>query len=103
MTDRAGGDLRETLGQIEKLLDIARAIQWEKSPAPPTARDDTSERSKGGPVNDPTLDIVCDERRLAVRAEVRRAEAFLAYAARVAGKVRRGLDRSIGAWEGTGN
>ena len=89
-----------TFDEIEKLLDVAREIQWDKSPRPPAARDEPSERSKGDAVSDPTLDTVADERRLRVRAEVRRAEAFMMWCTRSLRTVRDGLDSAISAWEG---
>lgn len=89
-----------TFDEIEKLLDVAREIQWDKSPRPAPASDEPTERSKGSAVSDPTLDTVADERRLLVRAEVRRAEAFTAWCQRSLRTVRHGLDSAIAAWEG---
>lgn len=101
LTDNLG-ELRKTLAELERLHDIASAIQWEKSPAPPAARDDTSERSVGGPVSNPTLDIVADGRRLQVREEVQRADRFAVAASHAARTVRTRLDEAVKAWEGAG-
>lgn len=92
--------LVDNLRGIERLLSIAREVQWEKSPAPPAARDDTSERGQGGPVPNPTFETVADEPRLQVRAEVRRAEAFLRWVEKMSQVVRTGLDSAISTWEG---
>ena len=76
-------------------------MQWEKAPmTKPTPRVDTEERSKGGPISDPTADIVGDERRLAVRAEVQRAESLVRRARLGFVTITRGLDRAVRAWEG---
>lgn len=92
--------VRSTLDQIERAFPAAYEAQWERSPSAPTPRDDTSERGKGGPISDPTFDIVADERRLALRAEIRRHEAFLAWADRGARKLDGRLCAALDAWEG---
>jgi hypothetical protein len=99
ITDRLAS-IRGRLDHVERSLDVAREVQWEKSPAPPAARDDTSERSKGGAVSNPTLDVVADDRRLAVRAEITRAEAFARYLDGALRVIAEGLDDSVSAWEG---
>ena len=93
-------ELRQALADMERAHEIASAVQWEKSPAPPAARDDTTERSLGGPISDPTLDVVADERRLRVRAEVRRAEKLGRWMLDAARTVQAGLDDAVTAWEG---
>lgn len=90
----------EDLGQIEELLPIAWAIQWDAAPREPLPREDTTERSVGDSVPDPTADVVGDERRLAVRDAVRSAHVLLRRTLQDAAEVRRKLDRAIVAWEG---
>src|SRR5205085_1014433 len=99
LTDRLVS-IRERLDLVERLYDVAVEVQWEKSPAPPAARDDTSERSKGGAVANPTLDVVADDRRLAVRAEVVRAEGFTRWLDGALRTIAEGLDNSVTTWEG---
>lgn len=90
----------EDLSEIERLLPIAWAIQWDAAPRKPLGRDDTSERSKGDAVPDPTADIVADERRLAVRDAVRQAHGLLRRTLYDAAEARSSLDRAVAAWEG---
>lgn len=92
--------IAENLAAVEELLLTAYPIQWRQSPAPPVARDDTSERSIGTPPSDPTAAVVLDERRLRVRAEVRRAEAVVRYTRGASQLIREGLQNAIEAWGG---
>lgn len=93
-------EIVDNLTEIVRLLSAAVEIQWDKSPAPPAARDDTSERPSGGAVPNPTADTVFDGARLQVRAEVRRAEAFLSWCVKATRTIRNGIDRALTAWEG---
>lgn len=87
------------LKALEALLPAAYAAQWERSPVP-RSREDTGERSHGGPPSDPTADVALDERRLALREAVTRFEAFVRYAAVGAASARERLDRALADWEG---
>lgn len=100
LTPMTADEIGLTVKEIDNLLSIARECQWEKSPAPPRATDDTTERSKGGPVANPTLDIVADERRLLLRAQVQRVERLLLGIAAATREAKRDLDAAITAWEG---
>ncbi len=93
-------DLRSGLERLARLYDTAAAIQWEKSPARPTSRDDDAGRKGEGRVADPTSDVVLDDRRLQVRAEIRRADGFLRWARGAVATICSGLDIAILAWEG---
>jgi len=83
--------LAQTLGQAEE-------IQWKPSLAP-TARDDTTERSRGGH-GDPTVSTVLDGRRLNVRAAVVNAEGTLERLIVALRETREHLEDSIDEWNG---
>jgi hypothetical protein len=93
-------EIRRTLDDLEKLLPAAYECQWERSPAP-RSREDTTERAKGGPPSDPTSATVLDDRRLDLRANVRRAEAVVAYVKKSTDIASRGLALSLETWEGS--
>lgn len=83
---------------LASTLAEAEEIQWKPSVAP-KPREDTTERAKGGH-GDPTLSIVVDDRRLAVRdAVVKGSEAIEATALHLAG-LRERLEAEIDAWNG---
>ena len=101
MTTRLSAAVRdfaeETLFLARSLAD-AEEIQWSAAPVP-KPREDTTERAKGGH-GDPTLAIVLDDRRLAVRAAVEEAHAAIAQASEVAALARRKVNAAIAAWNG---
>lgn len=84
---------------LGRSLTAAEEIQWTAAPIP-KPREDTTERSKGGPPADTTLATVLDDRRLAVRDAVVTAHESLADAVERARVARRGLDLAIDAWNG---
>lgn len=79
-------------------LAAAEAIQWTAAPVP-KPRDDTTQRATGGH-GDPTLDIVLDARRLAVRDAVEQAHAAIAEAQKTAATARQKVNAAIATWEG---
>ncbi|MFD0044770.1 hypothetical protein ACFVGV_06220 [Pseudarthrobacter scleromae] len=87
----------ETLFLARSLAE-AEEIQWTAAPIP-KPREDTTERAKGGH-GDPTLAIVLDERRLAVRAAVEEAHAAIAQGSEVAADARRKVNAAVAAWNG---
>lgn len=88
----------EEVETLEALLPQALAVQWSPSPIP-RPRDDTTERASGGH-GDPTLAVVVDDRRLALREQITRSREVLADGtARVRG-VRLALSRALLEWEG---
>lgn len=91
--------LRAFLDDVERVFPDAVAAQWERSPSAPQPRDEERGRV-AGPISDPTYETVADERRLELRAEVRRHEAFLSWAAQGAGKLSGRLSSAVDAWEG---
>lgn len=84
--------------RLAGMLPDALASQWSASPIP-KPRDDTTERSKGAP-SDPTAAVALDGRRLRLRAQVIESERVLRDAAIAVVGVRRGLERTLGAWHG---
>jgi hypothetical protein len=102
VTIRIIDEVRAQLDELERALDAAASIQWERSPAPPASRDDTAERSKGAPPSDETAETALDERRQDVRAEVRRAGSVLRHFSHWLTVSTRGLNRATSAWEGWG-
>ena len=88
----------------EEALFLARSaaeaeeIQWSAAPIP-KPREDTTERAKGGH-GDPTLAIVLDERRLAVRLRYEEALVVLRELTEQAADARRNLNAAIAAWNG---
>lgn len=76
----------------------AEEIQWSAAPIP-KPREDTTERAKGGH-GDPTLAIVLDERRLAVRLRYEEALVVLQELTEQAADARRNLNGAIAAWNG---
>lgn len=76
----------------------AEEIQWTAAPIP-KPREDTTQRAKGGH-GDPTLDIVLDERRLAVRLRYEEARVVLQELTSQAADARRNLDAAIASWNG---
>lgn len=92
-------ELRERAADVGRLLDEALVCQWQASPAP-RPREDTTERSKGGPPSDPTGDVVLDDRRLALRSAVDSAALSLRVAKAGLGGAHRRLEEALRAWEG---
>jgi hypothetical protein len=90
--------IRAEADLLAERLDDARDLQWLPSVVP-RPRDDTSERGKGGH-SDPTPIVALDERRLAIRVQVRRSEALLRGTATNLRGVRRGLEIALDAWAG---
>lgn len=89
----------EEVGALLTALPAARSRQWTASPVP-RPREDTTERSHGGPPPNPTADLVLDPRRLALREAVVRAEhTLIALATRLA-DARRDLERATAAFDG---
>ncbi len=84
---------------LGRSLTEAEEIQWTAAPIP-KPREDTTERSKGGPPADTTMATVLDARRLAVRDAVVKAHESLAEAVERAKVARRELDSTIAAWNG---
>jgi hypothetical protein len=84
--------------RLRATLAEAADAQWQPSHTP-QAREDTTERASGVR-SDPTLAIVVDDRRLALRDDVRRAEEVLASAAAYADRVEARLARTLDAWAG---
>lgn len=72
--------VRAFLDEIEEVWPVAAELQWERSPVGRSARVERSQ-PRGSGIADPTADTVADERRLALRAEVKRTERFLTFAA----------------------
>lgn len=93
--------IRATARELLKLSELAASAelaQWERSHTP-TARDDTTERAKGGH-GDPTSDTALDPRRLALRESYRHAEAILLGAEMAARASHANLARDLAAWHG---
>jgi len=84
--------------ETASLLEAAEEIQWKPSPSP-AARFDTSERALGG-IQDPTAATALDERRLALRDAVQKAEAALRDATSTLATRRGALQAAIDAWHG---
>lgn len=83
--------------RLVELLDTARSVQW----SPGLLQRVESEGRIIGEHSDPTPHIALDERRLAVRAAVRKAERFLTdpYRAGVtAGDVVEQLEAALDEW-----
>lgn len=83
------------LRELGDALIPATAAQYE---APPRAR--SSERGGAHGVNNPTLDIVLDPRRLALSEEIGRTSATLRQAARLVGQHTSSLRARTARWEG---
>jgi hypothetical protein len=91
--------IKRTAHSLLKLAELAadaEFVQWERSYAP-TARDDTTERGKGGH-GDPTADVALDERRLGVRVAYDRALDVLTSAEHNARTAQANLTRSLASW-----
>jgi hypothetical protein len=84
--------------RLQQLLSAVADAQWQPS-VTPTPREDTTERSKGGH-NDPTSAVVSDDRRLALRAAVVKAEHTLEAFAGSLGFAARDLQKALAQWEG---
>lgn len=82
---------------IGYLAEVVEA-QWEPSPIP-KPREDTFQRSSGE-IPDPTLSIVSDPRRLALRDAVKEATRALEQATETARVARRRLERAADSWAG---
>jgi hypothetical protein len=91
-------DLTAAALTLARLLNEADDVQWQRSIVP-QPRDDTSERARGGH-SDPTADIVADERRLALRAQVVAGQILLESATRAMLAVSRRLERALEKWNG---
>lgn len=88
------------LDDMFRALGPATAVQWDKAPVQARPTWDTEEKSKGGPVADPTADIVLDERRTAVREAVQEAEALVWKLLVAVPAINEALDHSVEAWSG---
>ncbi|WP_144722265.1 hypothetical protein [Cellulosimicrobium sp. TH-20] len=95
------GDLVLTSTDLAKRLAEADAVQWSASPRP-RPREDTTERSKGGPPSDPTADVALDGRRLSLRAAVLTAEHSLGDAVDAVAAANKGLERALDEWHRAG-
>jgi hypothetical protein len=84
--------------KLASLIDAAAEIQWQPSNTP-KPREDTTERSRGGH-SDPTLNVVADERRLALREAVTVGADQLTKAARILDAVGAKLEVAIDDWHG---
>ncbi|MBO3095856.1 DUF7169 domain-containing protein [Cellulomonas dongxiuzhuiae] len=93
------GDLVLTARSLALRLEDAEAVQWQAAPRQ-RPRDDTTERSKGAPPNDPTSATVLDDARLVLRAAVRRGERALGAAIDATAAAEREVDRALDAWQG---
>lgn len=85
--------------RLTQALGEAEAVQWDPAARRPQARDDTTERSKGGH-GDPTADVALDERRLALRDAVEEARLRLQIAATGVSAADRHLREALDAWAG---
>ncbi len=101
MTD-AAPDTLEAFGatylRTRALLADAAQAQWQMG-ATPVLKEDTTERSKGT-TNDPTVTIVMDTRRLALRASVIEAEAAVAAADQTLRAAVHHLEAAFNKWQG---
>jgi hypothetical protein len=88
---------REALA-LAAAVAAAEDAQWSASHTP-QPREDTTERSRGGH-SDPTLNIVTDDRRLALRDAVTKSETNLERAGRVLRASRAAVEHSLDAWNG---
>ena len=92
---------RAQLDSVGVLLPQAAAIQWNKSPARRgRPKEDTTERSLGGPPSDPTADVVLDDARLHVRDAVQRAETLLTQIEHASARLAADLEKAIAGWVG---
>lgn len=101
MTTPALDAAREVVARYLSLKQLLANIgddQWRPGHSP-TAKEDTTERSKGM-TSDPTPSIVADPRRLALRAEVIDAENALVQAADVLAKAEQSLNEVYEKWLG---
>jgi hypothetical protein len=97
LNDHVRAVAREAL-LLASTLTEAEAIQWSPSPVP-KPREDTTQRAKGGH-GDPTLAIVLDDRRMAVRSAVEAAHAKLAALAEEVRTTREALGEAVDQWNG---
>lgn len=84
---------------LARTLEEGEEIQWTPAPVP-APRDDTTEHSKGGPANNPTLQTVLDERRLKVREAVVQAHYALEESIVSVVELRHNLEGAIASWNG---
>jgi len=75
------------------LIGEASEIQWQPANTP-RPREDTTERSRGGH-SDPTVNIVADERRLAVRKAVVASDHLLGEALKALVRARKRMETVI--------
>jgi hypothetical protein len=83
---------------LASLIGEASEIQWQAG-FTPKPREDTAERSRGGH-SDPTVNIVADERRLAVRQAVELSDQLLGEALKALVKARRRMEHVIDSHSG---
>lgn len=84
--------------RLALLRNDADTAQWEPAPVP-KARDDTSERAKGGYSN-PTALTVLDGRRLALRESVQETDQAAAEALALLSPIYARLAASLASWSG---
>lgn len=84
--------------RLRALVSDAAQAQWQAGQSP-VPKEDTTERSKGL-VNDPTVTITLDPRRLVLRASVIEAEDAIAKADQTLRAAIHHLERALVAWQG---
>jgi hypothetical protein len=82
---------------LRAVLPVALAVRYEPAPI---ARLFESERGSRSGVPDPTADVALDERRLALSEQLTKSVGLLNAALVNVIGVRRGIERTLNAWEG---